>query len=221
MRKALASIICCLSVGAGIAQQEKQGIGKGVIYGTVVSQNGQPGRRISLYAWPLDVSRQWPNTTSDDRGAYRFENLPWGRYTIEVEDDDAGYSSEAVEDESSKPPEVEISRENPQAEFRVVLPPKAGFLSIRLTNRRTGAAIPWMSLSVARADDRQRTLFPHSVDYTSKSTEVILVPPDRNVILHVGAQGFREWDESVGDGKLIFVPSGTRLNLDVQLEPTQ
>jgi len=96
MKKALALIICCSSVGVGIAQQQEPAAGKGVIYGTVVAQNGQPGKRILLYAWALNVSGQWPSTTSDDRGDYRFESLPWGRYTIKVDDDDAGYSSEVV-----------------------------------------------------------------------------------------------------------------------------
>jgi hypothetical protein len=47
----------------------------------------------------------------------------------------------------------------------------------------------------------------------------MMVPPDRNLIIHVTADGFREWDESIGGGKPIFVPSGTRLTLAVQLEP--
>jgi hypothetical protein len=46
-----------------------------------------------------------------------------------------------------------------------------------------------------------------------------LVPPDRNLLLHVTANGFREWDESVGRGKPINVPSETTLTLNVQLDP--
>ena len=51
------------------------------------------------------------------------------------------------------------------------------------------------------------------------SDYVILVPPDRNLLLHVKSDGFREWDESLGTGKPLNVPSGSRLKLDVQLEP--
>jgi hypothetical protein len=184
----------------------------GVVYGTVVSQNGQPGKRMSVYAESLDVDVQFPSTMSNDRGEYRFENLPWGRYTVFAEDHDAGYSGEVIDDSSQ--PSVEISREHPQAEFRVVLPPKAGFLQIHLTNRRTGAAIPWMGVTVAPTEEPRR-----SINSTCKSSETILVPPDRNLILHITADGFREWGESVGTGKPIFVPSGTRLTIAVQLDP--
>jgi hypothetical protein len=50
------------------------------------------------------------------------------------------------------------------------------------------------------------------------SNHVILLPPDKNLLLHVTSDGFREWDESVGKGKAIQLPSGTRLILDVQLD---
>jgi hypothetical protein len=51
------------------------------------------------------------------------------------------------------------------------------------------------------------------------SNHVILVPPDKNLLLHVTSDGFREWDESVGRGKPLHLSSGTRLTLAVQLEP--
>jgi hypothetical protein len=132
-----------------------------------------------------------------------------------VEDDDAGYSTDLAE-ETGEPAEVEISPEHPDAAFQVVLPPKAGLLQVHLTNRRTGERIKWMSVTV------EPTEGPRSSDnHTSKSSETILVPPDRNLILHIWADGFREWDESVGAGKAIFVQSGTRLTLAVDLEPVQ
>ena len=50
------------------------------------------------------------------------------------------------------------------------------------------------------------------------SNHVILVLPDKNLLLHVTSDGFREWDDSVGKGKPIHLPSGTRLTLEVQLD---
>ena len=52
------------------------------------------------------------------------------------------------------------------------------------------------------------------------SNHVVLVPADKNLLLHVTSFGFREWDESVGKGKPLHLPSGTRLTLAVQLEPS-
>lgn len=209
MKRALILIISCLPL-IGFAQQRK---GTGVIYGTVVSQNQQPGKHITLYAEPLGVSRQYPSTISNDDGHYRLENLPWGTYKVYAEDDEAGYLRE-VDDDNQSQPSVKISRNYPQAEFRVVLPAKAGVVQIQLTNRRTGAVIPWMWLTVTTSTDPL-----HSDNHSCESSELTLVPPDRNLILHITAKGFREWDESSGKGKLIFVPSGTRLTMAVQLDP--
>jgi hypothetical protein len=215
MNKALALILCCSSlVTPGKAKQKKLEPNKGVIYGTVVSQNGQPGKRLWLMAEPMHGG-QWPGTSSNDRGEYRFQGLAWGKYRVYVVDDDSGYRGDLVK-EGDEPSEVEISPEHRQAEYRVVLPSKAGFLQIHLTNRKTGAAIPWMNVSVAPTEDPQ-----HPFDSSRDSSLVILVPPDENLLLHVTAEGFGEWDQSAGTGKLIFVPSGTQLTLAVELEPAK
>jgi hypothetical protein len=211
MKAPLVIVVSCLSLVAGLAQQKKH---TGVIYGTVVSKDGQAGKRLSLMAEPLDGGGQFPSTRSDDRGKYRFQNLPWGRYAIFAEDHEAGYSDEVLDDRTQ--PSVEISPDHPAAEFRLVLPSKAGRLQIHPRNRKTGAAIPWMGVTVALTEDPRR-----SVNHTCQSSEVILVPPDKNLIVHITADGFREWDESAGTGKLIFVPSGTGLTLTVQLDPVQ
>jgi hypothetical protein len=212
MKAMLIVVICCLPLGIGLGQQKK---GTGAIYGTVVSQNGQPGKQMSVYAERLDVGGQFPSTRSNDRGEFRFDNLPWGRYTVFAEDRDAGYSGDVIDDSSQ--PSVEISREHPEAEFRVVLPSKAGWLRIHVTNRKTGTAITWMGVTVARTENPNHIVLSSSSD----SSEDLSVPPDTNLVIHVTAEGYREWDESVGEGKHIFVPSGTRLTLDVQLEPLQ
>jgi hypothetical protein len=63
---------------------------------------------------------------------------------------------------------------------------------------------------LVRAEDEQ-------AGYSSFSTGPAGV--DQDLLLHVIADGFREWQESVGEGKFIHLPSGERLKLDVQLVP--
>jgi hypothetical protein len=53
------------------------------------------------------------------------------------------------------------------------------------------------------------------------SNHVILIPPDKNLLLHITSGGFREWNESIGKGKLIHLASGSHLKLDVQLDPAE
>ena len=51
------------------------------------------------------------------------------------------------------------------------------------------------------------------------SNRAILVPPVKSLLLHITSDGFREWHESVGKGKLIRLDSGAHLNLEAQLDP--
>ena len=115
------------------------------------------------------------------------------------------------------PPEVEITPEHPEAELTVVIPPKAGFIQIHLTNRRTGADISGMRIALMP----EKSPVSPVETMSCYSNHVILVPPNTSLLLHITSDGFREWNESIGKGKLIRLASGTRLKLDVQLEPAE
>jgi hypothetical protein len=203
---------------AAVAQQQGETLPKGTIYGSVFGQDGKPAKGITLVAGPLGVGlgARLPSTKSNDAGEYRFSNLPWwGRYSVYAEDDDAGYSPFSTGLGDNDPSEVELTPEHREAEQRVVLPPKAGFLHIHLTSRKTGATISGMRVSVSAFENPEKRLFSMSC----YSNHVVLVQPDKNLLLHVTSDGFREWDESTGRGKPLRLSSGTELTLDIQLEP--
>ena len=159
-----------------------------------------------------------PHTRTNDAGEYRVENLPWwGRYAVYAEDEEAGYASFSTGPaRDGHPSEVELTPEHREPEFKLYLPPMAGFLQIHLTSRRTGVGISGMSVTVMLMENSESPLFTMSC----YSNHVVLVPPDKNLLLHVTSDGFREWDGSVGKGKPLRLPSGTRLSLAVQLEPS-
>jgi hypothetical protein len=96
-----------------------------------------------------------------------------------------------------------------------ILPPKYGFLKIDLTNRRTGGGISTMRVTVMAAEKPESPLFAAYWD----SKRAVLLPPDRDLLLHITADGFHECDDSGGEGKLLFLPSGTKRTIVVQLEP--
>ena len=214
------SIFLGLLVAFSAAQDHQQRTPKGLIYGIVIGQDGEPAKGLGLRAEPLGVvfDAALPHTKTNDKGEYRFENLPWwGRYTVYANDEEAGYSDISTGPAgNSHPAEVEITPEHPKAEFNVSLPPKAGFIEIHLTNRRNGAVISGMVVAVMPMETPDSPLFTMSC----YSDHVILVPPEKNLLLHVKSNGFREWDESVATGKPLNVPSGGRLTLDVQLDPS-
>jgi hypothetical protein len=82
-------------------------------------------------------------------------------------------------------------------------------------NRSSGADISTKQIALMPAENPESPLFI----MRSRSNRPILIPPDKPLLLHVTSDGFREWEESIGAGKPIYLPSGTRLTLDVQLEP--
>ena len=134
------------------APHQGQSPNKGVIYGTAINPDGTPAKGLMLNAHPLGVilAMPLPWAKTNDAGAYRFEHLPFGRYTVFAEDKEAGYSmfSTGAGSTPGHPPEVELSVEHPEAEFTVHLPPKAGFVLFHLTNRATGAPIAGITLTV-------------------------------------------------------------------------
>lgn len=204
---------------AAMGQQHEQPTPKGTIYGTVVEQNGQPAKRVRLVAMPLGVGLgvALPSTRTDDHGKYRFENIPWwGRYTVLGKDDDAGYSFFSIGWVRDNSPEVEISSEHPEAEFNLTLPPKAGFIRIHLADRSKGQTIPEMTVEIMASEKPKTPIFT----MTCHSDKVVLVPPDTNLLLHVKSDGFREWDESIANGRAVNLPPGKHLTLHVQLDPS-
>lgn len=215
------AFIGLLFLSSGTAQPPNRQSAKGVIYGAVTGKDGNPAAEISLTASPLGVPIMGvlPRTRTDRNGHYRFESVPWwGRYTVYADDVHAGYSAFSTGPAGrASPPEVILSPEHPEAEFNFRLPPKAGFLEIHLTNRETGLIIPGVQVTIMSADNPQRSIYGESCG----SRRFILIPPDRDLLLHVTSQGFQEWDESAEAGKPIRLTSGDHLSLDVHLEPSQ
>jgi hypothetical protein len=218
MRKTLV-LVGALLLATAAAQQHDEPLPKGTIYGVVIGQDGRPAKGIGLTACPLGVplAAKLPHTKTNDAGEYRFENIPWwGRYSVYAEDEEAGYSSFSNGPAGDiRPQEVEITPEHPEAEFRLYLPPQAGFLKVKLTDQATGDAIAAMLVELRRTDKQKSLVFSMSC----YSTRVVLIPPNEDLLLHVSADGFREWQESLGEGKSIHLASGSQLQLDVQLVP--
>jgi hypothetical protein len=203
-----------------LAQRQQPGL-NGAIHGVVTTWTGEPEKSLRLRARPLSVGGSGGGlfvTKTNNEGEYRFQKLPfWATYRIYADDEAVGYSPVSTGPAPGNPiSEVEITPEHPEAEFNFSLPRKAGFVQVHLTNRRTGAAISEMKVWMVPFDTPDSGLFTMS----GRSHYLILIPPDRNLLIHVTAEGFREWDESIGRGRPVSVPSGSRFILDVQLEPS-
>ena len=198
----------------------------GGIHGVLIGRDGQPAKGIRLYAqWecegPLACPISRNGTVTDATGEFLFEPIGLGKYAVYVDDEEAGYSEHSAIF-SGRTSEVEITLEQPDAELRLELPPKAGFLEIHLTDRTTGALIPSVHVKVVLAENPKwgfdMTTFPPRLHPTGPNC-TIQIPPEKPLLLHVSSEGFQEWDESVGMGKPLILHSGTRLTWEVQLDP--
>jgi hypothetical protein len=218
MKKRHSWLLVLLLFSPVVGQQLQSGP-NGTIYGVVVALNGKPARNLRLTARSLLAtgghSGDFPHARTNQAGEYRFQKLPLASYIVYADDEAAGFSRVSTGLPGGSVSEVEITADHPETESDFSLPPKAGFIRIHLTNRKTRAPISDMTVSVLPLDKPDSGLFTLS----GGSAQLILVPPDRNLLLRVTAEGFREWDESIGTGRHVNVPSESRLMLDVQLDP--
>ena len=207
-----------VSLSVVAAQNQDQSPNIGMIYGAVVAQNGTPAKGLKLNAEPLGVALAMalPWTKTNEDGVYRFEHLPLGRYTVYAEDKEAGYSIFSTGPGGpGRPPEVELTAGHPGANLNLHLPPPAGFLLFHLTNQSTGAPISGVEVTVTSAESPPKPIF----SVGQSSSEPVLLPSDKNLLLHVTSWGFREWNQSVGNGRQVRIAPGDRFTLDVQLQP--
>ena len=114
--------------------------------------------------------------------------------------------------------EVRLTTRNPQADQAVYVPPKPGLMHVQIVNRETRAEIWKFSLTLMVPGQQSAPEISFGFDDDVKDHE-IEVPPDKDVIFHVTADGFSEWSQSTGQGKGIRVPSGTKTMLEAELEP--
>jgi hypothetical protein len=224
MKTAIALAVLWLTSGAS-GQEPKQpsnGLLTGTIYGVVIDPDGHPAKGMRLTAvmqCPGTCSYWTSETVTSQGGEYHFRPLPLGRkYRVFSRKADMEYPR------FSPPPTaiVELTVDHPNVELRVDHPPKVGILTIHLTDRTTGTVIPRVLVKVEvpdAPDARWSEVWADSSNCLFFPDCAIPVPPDKQLLVHVASTGFREWDESVGKGKLLLVQSGTRLTWDIQLEP--
>lgn len=221
MKTALALTILWLAVGV-FAQQARDSTGE--IHGVVVGNDGQPAKGMRLEAQmqcpgPGACAFWRSKTTTNQSGEYRFQHLPVGyKYDVFADNTKAGYPRFAPAAAGS----VEVTIDHPVGELRVSLPPKAGFLNVHATDRRTGVIIPRVLIKLKALDVASPRWSEQWADGSGclfSPDCAIPVPPDKPLLVHVSAAGFKEWDESAGKGKLAVVHSDARLTWDIQLEP--
>jgi len=196
----------------------------GVISGKVLDAAGQPVKGITVVAWPLgvDLAAILPQITTDETGAYRVEHVCPGRYAVVVEDKNAGYPHSSPEMfeflYGHRAPQGKLSSKHPTLELSLYLPPKPGLIKVSVRNSETRGDL--LKFSIKMIVPHQRRTREVSVEFKDGAADrEIQIPPDKDVILHVTAEGFQEWRESAGPGKAMRVSPGTQVAVEIPLVP--
>ena len=228
MRIALAGVLLLLAFPATARPCFEDPHAKGVVHGVVLQQNGEPaGNFTAILDMPgISLSYVLPRRKTNDRGEFRFEHLCPGRFAVLVENDAAGYPFVSAGWYhilyGRLIPEVRITKSKFDAELVVTLPPKPAQMHVNLVNRKTKEKIAESEIElIVDGTESVKTYCDTAESMTCDSPPYFLVPPDRDVLLHVTSNGFHEWKESVGKGKLIHVGSGELLTLDIELDPIE
>jgi hypothetical protein len=214
-----------ITVSSGFAQSAIQGPRcTGVVHGIVSDRAGHPVKGIMVEAWPLGVSlgTLLPTAKTDLAGEYRFENVCLGTYTVLPADESMGYPD-------SNPnlfeflygrrvTEAKLTSKNALAMLPIQLPPKPARMHIHITDGVTGAEILEFTIEV-KVPGQHRSPEMKYVFHSEIKNREIQVPPNRDFIVHVTAEGFREWSESIGSRKVVHDPPETEATLDAQLQP--
>lgn len=195
----------------------------GVIHGIVSDRTGQPVGGITVVAWPLgvDLGAMLPRLKTNQGGEYSFEHVCPGRYAVLAEDAEAGYpdSSPYLFEflYGRRTAQVKLTAKHSLAELPVQLPPQPGRIKVFVTDRVTGVEITKFTIEMIVPGQHHSPEIKYEFSPEIHDRE-IEVPPDKDVIMHVTADGFREWSASASGRKVIRVSAGTQESLLAQLE---
>ena len=201
------------------------------IHGVLITQDGQPAKRITIASiWqcpdrskPCRIARS--SRVTDQNGEFRFDRLNPGKYLVFADDREAGYgycaTSEAADHHYSEVAEVTL--EHPDAELRLFLPPQAGFLDVRLTDQSTGTEVSTVTVKVVEGQNAgwfQTTLDRSSCQLFGHNLCYVLIPPDTQVSVQVSSPGYEGWDgKNDTTERTLRLASGDRVRWEVQLKP--
>jgi hypothetical protein len=189
----------------------------GTLHGVAANAENQPVPGIRLVLWPIGVGPDYilPATTSNEAGAYWFEHVCAGRFTVLVDDEQAGYPPETWSYLLGYKHEAKLTPEHPRIELSVVVPPKAALLEVVARNSRTKAAVPTVQVMLKAAKVKMYDW----ITIRNDSSEPLLLPANTDLLCRVVAGGYREWQGGGKRGKQIRLAPEGHMTLNVELKP--
>ena len=206
-------VVMAASAPAGITDPSCSGI----LHGIAKNAEDQPVPGIRLVLWPVGVDLDYvlPTATSNEAGAYSFEHVCAGRFTVLVDDERAGYPPKIWSYLLGYKREAKVTTEHLRVELPVVVPPKAALLDVVARDSRTNATVPTVQIML-------RTSKVKMYDWSTTRNDSgvpLLLPANTDLLCRVLAGGYREWQEGKKKGKQIRLTSEGHMTLNVELKP--
>jgi hypothetical protein len=206
-------VVMAASAPAGITDPSCSGI----LHGIAKNAEDQPVPGIRLVLWPIGIDLDYvlPTATSNQAGAYSFEHVCAGRFTVLVDDERAGYPPKLWSYLLGYKREAKVTTEHLRVELPVVVPPKAALLDVVARDSRTNATVPTVQIML-------RTSKVKMYDWITTRNDSgvpLLLPANTDLLCRVLSGGYREWQEGKKKGKQIRLTSEGHMTLNVELKP--
>jgi len=190
---------------------------KGILKGMAMNEQRQSVAGVTLVLYPIGVDLGYvlPTTNTDEHGAYHFDHVCEGRFTVLVQDERAGYAMPLWYFLLGKYHEVKLTSDRQTAEVRVDVPTKGSLLQIRVRNRDTKE-------SLVTAVVMFKFVNHHNFDWMKFNLRVgepIVLPSNTELLCRISAKGFRVWKDGNRNGKTINLAPEKRMTLEADIEP--
>jgi hypothetical protein len=197
----------------------------GSICGMVQDENGVPASLVkvtAVYVGPKAHTGPYARGETDGVGRYCI-HVTIGDYIMSADDVNKGYPLMAImfyashdSNAQSSAPGISITAEELTRHVDWRIPYKAGFVTVKLTDARTGKQIVPMFFDLVV---RSRPEDGH-MHGSRASTAALLVPPNEDIGFAVSAPGYQWWPGDDKKGKLMNLLPGTTEEVAIELQPT-
>jgi hypothetical protein len=164
----------------------------GVITGTVIYDDGKPVSNATIYAQPMGriLAFVTPSAQTDEIGHFVITHLSLGKYAVAAEKQDEDFPNMSMQFYSDgKLERVALTPENPAANVRVRLGPKAGVLFGTVLDSVTGIPLS-PCVEFTRAKNPENFL---SGTGLVKAKYRVLIPSDTDVLIKIWLDGYKPW----------------------------
>ena len=216
----LAIGVLLLSANSLQAQTTEKSEVRPAIVGTVLNEQGDPLKNISVHAVLELTGFYMPTAVSDEAGHFVIKNLKPGTYSIFGENETFGYPFIGQSFYRGSPATVTLGNGG-EASIVLVLGPKAGVLRGIALDQATGR--PIASQHVSRFIVRRVSNPADSIEFEGAGNFRWLVPSAADLTLEVLAEGYKPWVYAEPSSPSTPTPfrleSGEVKTLNVVLEP--